>query len=498
VSSLSRWFPRGARLALASVVFGACAACIGSSASRGLSSEDKAVLDGLAVAAVPADATPVDVDFDGKIHLVGYRMTPAMAPPGTEVRVTYYWRVDTPLEDGWILYSHLSDPRSGQDLNLDDNGPIRKRKDDQSAIMPPSKWDKGKIYTDQQTFTIPEWGDNMGSEVKMQTGFWSLTQNRRLPILSGPNEAGNAFALVRFATGKKPGQPARPTFPELRVPKLPATEKIVIDGRLDESAWKGAAATGEFVNVSNGTPNTGLPAGFAKLLWDETKLYVGFEVRDQSVSGPFTDPKSQPQDWTTTGQPKLWTKDTVEIMIDPEGDGDNVDYYELQVNPQNKVFHTQYDGYNTPKVDPNGPFGHEDWDPKLQSAVTIRGTINSPSDKDEGYTVEIAIPWASMTKAKKKLTDGAEPLRMNFYAMEDNGGAAWSPILGQGNFHKASRFGRVYLLGAKAEAKDVGDAGVQGDGGGVGDAGGLPKLLLDKRGTVRFRPYGSSTAPKVP
>ena len=32
---------------------------------------------------------------------------------------------------------------------------------------------------------------------------------------------------------------------------------------------------------------------------------------------------------------------------------------------------------------------------------------------------------------------------MNFYAMENNGGTAWSPILGQGNFHKATRFGKV-------------------------------------------------------
>jgi hypothetical protein len=36
---------------------------------------------------------------------------------------------------------------------------------------------------------------------------------------------------------------------------------------------------------------------------------------------------------------------------------------------------------------------------------------------------------------------------MNFYAMQDNGGVAWSPILGQGNFHKASRFGRVRFVG---------------------------------------------------
>jgi len=32
---------------------------------------------------------------------------------------------------------------------------------------------------------------------------------------------------------------------------------------------------------------------------------------------------------------------------------------------------------------------------------------------------------------------------VNFYAMKNNGGVAWSPILGQGNFHKASRFGKV-------------------------------------------------------
>jgi hypothetical protein len=36
---------------------------------------------------------------------------------------------------------------------------------------------------------------------------------------------------------------------------------------------------------------------------------------------------------------------------------------------------------------------------------------------------------------------------MNFYAMKNNGGTAWSPILGQGNFHRATRFGRVRWLG---------------------------------------------------
>ena len=76
--------------------------------------------------------------------------------------------------------------------------------------------------------------------------------------------------------------------------------------------------------------------------------------------------------------------------------GDNKDYYELQINPQNKIFHSQFDTYNQPKTEPNGPFGHEDWDPKLKSAVTVQGTIDKPGDKDTGYIVEAAIPWSGV------------------------------------------------------------------------------------------------------
>jgi hypothetical protein len=113
------------------------------------------------------------------------------------------------------------------------------------------------------------------------------------------------------------------------------------------------------------------------------------------------------------------------------------------VNPQNLVFDTQYDTYNAPKTEPDGPFGHQDWSAKLKSAVVVDGTMDKPGDKDKGYTVEVAIPWSSFTKAKNHPPKGGDEWRMNFYAMKSNSGVAWSPILGQGNFHKASRFGRV-------------------------------------------------------
>ncbi len=49
----------------------------------------------------------------------------------------------------------------------------------------------------------------------------------------------------------------------------------------------------------------------------------------------------------------------------------------------------------------------------------------------------------SGAKASSAPPRGGSSWRVNLYAMQDNGGVAWSPILGQGNFHRASRFGRV-------------------------------------------------------
>jgi hypothetical protein len=225
-------------------------------------------------------------------------------------------------------------------------------------------------------------------------------------------------------------------------------------------------------------------------MWDDTNLYVYFDVSDPDVIGFFTDPKSQENQWTTTGQPKLWTKDTVEIMVDPDETGDNKDYYELQINPQNKQFHTQYDEYNKPKQEPNGPFGHEDWDPKLKSAVVVKGTIDKQGDKDDGYTVEAAIPWAAFSKAKNHPPKPGDTWRMNFYAMKQNSGVAWSPILGQGNFHKASRFGKVtwitpgWVGDAGAPAADGGAAAATGDAGPKvvkGDSGAMMKANLNKQ-----------------
>lgn len=409
--------------------------CVGG--SKGTSSSELEKLKPYILEQAPNDMTAkLDINFENKVRLVGYKIEPAgNAGPGTDVKLTMFWKVDDKLDDGWSLFTHIVDSNNDRILNIDNVGPLREVKESHQALWP-SAWEKGKVYADEQSFRVPD--DVKTADFAITTGIWK--GDARLKVVSGPADSENRGIVVRLKTGldNKPVQHTE--LPQVRAMKLAKNVKINIDGKLDDEAWKTAVVTRPFVDVGTGNANTAFPVnGSVKLAWDETNMYLGFQVEDPDIIGGF------PKD---AKDPHLWNKDTVEIMADPDGDGDNNDYYEIQVNPQNLVFDTQYDGYNVPKTEPDGPFGHQDWSAKLKSAVVVDGTLDKPGDKDKGYTVELAIPWSSFAKAKNHPPKAGDEWRMNFYAMKSNSGVAWSPILGQGNFHKASRFGRVVWASA--------------------------------------------------
>jgi Carbohydrate family 9 binding domain-like len=387
----------------------------------------------------------IDINWENEIHLVGYRFEPESAAPGQEVKLTFWWRCDEPLEDGWSLFTHTRDDGSNKMGNLDYVGPLRELRGGSRQALGPDRWQKGKVYVDEQTYTVPE--DVTGPTVTVMVGIWK--GDARLRVVSGPNDGDNSAIVGRIATGMGPASVLAGTtandVPALSVPHVPKTGAIVVDGKDDEAAWKTAAATGAFVDVGTGKPNASFPGdGSARMLWDDDDLYVFVEVQEAELYTGFTNARSQPGNFTAAGQPKLWTRDTVEMMIEPDAIGINRDYYLLLINPQNKVFKSQFDALQLPSGGPNGPFGHEDWDPKLRSAARIH---RGPGGKVKGYAVEIAIPWASFTKAPRHPPRPGDVWRLNFYAMKNYAGVAWSPILGQGNLHKASRFGKVTWTG---------------------------------------------------
>jgi hypothetical protein len=229
------------------------------------------------------------------------------------------------------------------------------------------------------------------------------------------------------------------------------SEPIRIDGLPDEKSWQAAPQSPRFVDII-----TGKPAMYdtrAAVLWDDENLYVAYWVEEPNVAATLTEYGSL-----------IYQNNDIELFI-----AGRDAYYEFELNALNTVYEVFFvweDDYqsggfaeapeflrNVPKVRPfngvafkNHPRGKRigfwNWRfPGLKSAVHVDGTLNDGADRDRGWTVEIALPWAGMKWLA--LADGrALPprdgdvwridfSRFNLYKAPppatDSGGWFWSP-----------------------------------------------------------------------
>jgi len=407
--------------------------CIGDPPeAANLSPEQHRTLQQRVQSAAPATLIRHSAQF-GSVELLGYTLEPRTLThrAGSKLEITLVWRCNQPLPSGYVLFTHLLSPQGKMLANLDSQGPLRSMPGVSGVPLPPSRWLPGFIYLDDVTVTLPP---DAPEQVRIATGFYR--GDDRIPATGTEVNSTLAATVLKLrVVGARAHADTAPPVPELTVPRRSQDAVVNIDGVLDEPVWEQAGRTSAFVHPTTGKADPQLPVqGHVRVLYDAEALYLGFEVSDVDVRGGFSADEEDPH---------LWTGDTVELMIDPDGDGDGRDYYELQINPQNLVFDSAFDSYNQPRGGPNRPFGHESWRSAVTSAVRIDGTLDDKSDHDGGYVVEARLPFASLTRAAKTPPDPGDRWRMNFYALQNNGGAAWSPILGQGNFHRASRFGRV-------------------------------------------------------
>jgi hypothetical protein len=227
-----------------------------------------------------------------------------------------------------------------------------------------------------------------------------------------------------------PGDPTVTGEP-VDIPRLPAPPKL--DGKLDDAAWSAAATLGPFVEVGTGRdPGNHPVAGFARLGWDDRALYLGVVVRDPRPTSPFQRDQDDPHVWGASSG--------VELMLQPGDPGDNRDYYELQVDVNGAVFDSHFDDYNHPisGADKAKIFGHQDWSAKAERATYVQS--------GKFWSAEIALPWSSLAAARVPVPPrSGDVWRLNLYTFRDGQRLAlgWSPIRGQGNFHRTTRFGRV-------------------------------------------------------
>ena len=182
------------------------------------------------------------------------------------------------------------------------------------------------------------------------------------------------------------------------------TEKITLDGKLDEAAWKNAPEhLTHFIDTSGGLPELErkriladkFEAAGIKVLYDDKYLYVGAVMHDEDVVS--LNKKGQNQTF-------LYREaDTLEIFMWPV---QGQHYWELYVTPtNNKTSFFFPSGGMTfmPSLMADAPIM-----PGYEVAATIQGTLNDHSDRDKGWTTEVRIPLKEINAKGIKFAPGQE------------------------------------------------------------------------------------------
>jgi hypothetical protein len=261
-----------------------------------------------------------------------------------------------------------------------------------------------------------------------------------------------AFLLIGFSPNlksqvdyKKQGRCKDEDIPRYTAYKTSSSPAI--NGKLDEAVWREATRSNAFTDLISGAPaylNTE-----ASVLWDDQHLYVAYWVEEPNVTATLTKRDAQ-----------IFKDNDVELFI-AGADG----YYEFEINSFGTIYEVLFfwmDAFEKkkyhlrPEFNPNAkgvkPFngvaykhprgrriGFWNWDmPGLRSAVHVNGTINNNNDKDKGWSVEIAIPWTSLTilaegDGRELPPKAGDTWRMDFSRFnvkkgnaKDSGGWAWS------------------------------------------------------------------------
>ena len=209
---------------------------------------------------------------------------------------------------------------------------------------------------------------------------------------------------------------------------------IVIDGKLDDPAWQQAPWTSDFVDIEGAAKPTPRFRTRVKMLWDDKYLYIAAELEEPNVTATLREHDSV-----------IFKDNDFEVFIKPLPETES--YYEFEMN----AFNTGWDLFLNKPYNENGKPDNS-WDiAGLKTAVATQGTINNPSDTDQGWTLEIAYPLTAFNS--RQSVPPPQPgttWRINFSRVEWKPGNpkednwVWSPQ-GVINMHVPARWGYLHF-----------------------------------------------------
>ncbi|MFL5321834.1 MAG: carbohydrate-binding family 9-like protein [Myxococcaceae bacterium] len=340
---------------------------------------------------------------NGAIVYLGSRVSTPKAKAGQPVSVAHYFKALKDPPQGFMFFEHIVDEGSGQMLVNADH-------DFQQGAMPLGKWPVGKVVEDVTTFNMPA---APSGQIRVLMGFWQ--GDSRLPVDNPASHRGDQRLL---------GPTIGIQTDELPVYQIHRTAKApTIDGDLSDPVWQSATPV-DLAGSYDGRKT--VLRTTARMLWDDQNVYIAFDNQDPDVWGTLHNRDDA-----------IYNEEVVEAFFD--ANGDQKTYNELEVSPHNTIFDAYFVSYRS-DLEAAKP-----WDAQMKTAVKVNGTIDNPSDQDQGWTVEMAVPINRLAEVPHVPPQVGDKWRFNLYRLDHLGrkqveGSAFSPLF-RGDFHNVQRFG---------------------------------------------------------
>jgi hypothetical protein len=271
-----------------------------------------------------------------------------------------------------------------------------------------------------------------------------------LLALGGSFCAVVALHMTQVAAAQQQTEDRKPqtrTLPEIVGDELVTKQAIchwasrppVLDGKLDDRCWQQAAVIDHFAAfwMNPKAPRTGM---FAYIVWDDDAIYYAGSMSDTEL-----------RSFGTKRNDTLWEGDVFELFLKPSAE--RPEYYEFQANPRAIVFEMAF---------PKRPEAPVDFAaaPLLGNTaqVALKGTLDQPGDRDQGWSVEGRIPWSAFAPTGGKPKPGDEWLFA--ICRYDFGPKGTTPILMSSapltkpSFHRYEDYGKLRFEGPREKSRD--------------------------------------------
>ncbi|MBM4352756.1 MAG: hypothetical protein FJ109_03020 [Deltaproteobacteria bacterium] len=363
------------------------------------------------------EIVPVGTVFDDKVELAAYSLSKTQVKPGDGVALTLYWKSLAKVDGDFKIFVHLDSTKARKTFDHYAVG----------GLYPTANWNPGEVVKDEIAIQLD--ANFPVGPAKAWVGFFDARawkeekKNVRLAVKTAGRartDKQDRLLVAAFLVGDVEQK-------KLVVRKTAAA--VSVDGKLDEAGWKqGMVDVGPFY-TTDGKLIPEAEKVEAGMMWDDTNLYLAYQVADSDLRTPYT-----ARDSTLWSGGKSGSSDVMEFFFDPDADG--LDYLEFQVSPAGVIFDARFTSYREPAWKVASQFNMD-----VQVKALADGSLNDPSP-DKGYAVEVAIPWKSLPG----MTGPPGPDRKfsaNFFRLSNNGtwAAVWSPV---GNdFHDLALAGTV-------------------------------------------------------